>query len=514
MKTLHVLVVGLAVMALAAGDGVEAREWSDEIRMTYAGEHYFSGRHLQAEVDSHDDIHVLYAYFGYDVEGYGRRQPVYQKFNRFGEPLTDPILITEIAECTDTSCHGYDLFIDNNEDIYVLWGWRKLHITKLNRNGEPLIRDIYLDEITVFTTDHYPRLAVDSEGNIIIIAVVYNPELQEPERTDDLAYGRFTEVGELIDTLVFQQSVGVACYMYVAVSGEDTLHFIWQNSNLGAVVYYSKVDPDGEFLIENYQLPDLINEERTQLSSFCLDNNGKLLFLVHDRADCYVRRFDYDLESEFGTYIAESNNRWGDIFVDRSNNIHLIDSFSDDDYNDISFLGYAMLNDEGEIIDSLQVVHDSRMNGDYRRRAVFYNMEVVAFPDSNVSILWVDSRYRTQEEGEELVMRYNANDNDVESIKTLTPVNTSLIKHNYPNPFNSITVFPLNISIPGDYFLRIAALNGVVVYEKELFYYNTGSYSISWNGQDTKGFTVPGGFYLVNLEGSGRSQSIVISFAK
>ena len=43
---------------------LQAREWSEAIQMTNAGDMIISGQFLTVETDSHDDVHAFYTYRG------------------------------------------------------------------------------------------------------------------------------------------------------------------------------------------------------------------------------------------------------------------------------------------------------------------------------------------------------------------------------------------------------------------------------------------------------------------
>ena len=75
----------------------------------------------------------------------------------------------------------------------------------------------------------------------------------------------------------------------------------------------------------------------------------------------------------------------------------------------------------------------------------------------------------------------------------------------YPNPFNSSTVFTLNLSAAGRTSLRVFNVLGQEVaklVDREL---PAGVHRISWDARDAGGKSLASGLYLVRLESSGRS---------
>ncbi|MDP8238834.1 MAG: hypothetical protein P9X24_07075 [Candidatus Hatepunaea meridiana] len=245
-----VLLLGLMVLMGVGGWNVlYAKEWSDEIRLTHAGDNFLN-YWFEVDVDSRNDIHIMYEYNSYGNEDFNRSQAILQKFNRFGEPITDPIIIGEVADCPDTAGNAYDIFIDNDDNIYILWGKRNLHVSKLSRNYEVIIRDIYLEGITVRYLDSRPQIVIDSEGNIIIIALVYDHRLPGEQRRDYIVYGRYTIECEIIDTLhILQEEISIYTDLFIEIASNDTIHFAWKKNYPVNSVHYRKVTPDDDFII-------------------------------------------------------------------------------------------------------------------------------------------------------------------------------------------------------------------------------------------------------------------------
>ncbi len=71
---------------------------------------------------------------------------------------------------------------------------------------------------------------------------------------------------------------------------------------------------------------------------------------------------------------------------------------------------------------------------------------------------------------------------------------------NYPNPFNPSTNIPFSISKKGNVSINIYDVNGSKV--KNLFSKNTsaGSYSVQWDGENSKGASVSGGVYFYSIQ--------------
>jgi flagellar hook assembly protein FlgD len=75
----------------------------------------------------------------------------------------------------------------------------------------------------------------------------------------------------------------------------------------------------------------------------------------------------------------------------------------------------------------------------------------------------------------------------------------------YPNPFNAVTTFTLNLSEAGQTTLRVYNLLGQQV--SEIFSRNlpAGVHHINWEAKDNNGLSLPSGVYMARLETPGRS---------
>jgi len=74
------------------------------------------------------------------------------------------------------------------------------------------------------------------------------------------------------------------------------------------------------------------------------------------------------------------------------------------------------------------------------------------------------------------------------------------LQQNYPNPFNPST--QIEFSLPLDLQTRLAIYDVLgrevrVLYEGEK---KAGSYTVTWDGRDAQGNTVPSGIYLYRLQ--------------
>jgi len=509
------------VLTMMVGGGGLAREWSDEVRMTYAEENllYYDGA---MEMDANDVIHVFCGIMRCQDEDYNEAQPIYQKFNNHGEPLSDPLLIEDIVDLPDSvRFRAYDLFIDNNGNIYLLWGEvmdgeEDGHITVFDDNVEIVSGDIVLRGVSTCSLDSKPDIAVDSQGNIIYAGELYDHN----NHVSRIFYARYTPEGEMIDT-VHIIADNWARDFSLEIDSEDNLHIVWKvnGNNQHYSVHYTKVSPDDELLIDNYSLPSIIGrEDELHFNGFSLDKTGSPLFLLDDGEDyvygTYLMKLNDDLDICFNTYLGlNANYSLGYLYVDKYGNIHAIASFDDDELDHgLRFIGYVELDENGEIIDSLQVIHDASMRGEERRSALWSWIFVFASEDSAVSVIWADGRHDT---GHEYYMRYSKNDNHIiDPSQDNPPSSIFLLSPNYPNPFNSLTNIPFYTQITGEYILNIFDIQGRLVYSDRIAVQKPGGNIFYWQGLDCCGKLVPSGTYLAVIESTSFNGSQKIFFLR
>ena len=76
---------------------------------------------------------------------------------------------------------------------------------------------------------------------------------------------------------------------------------------------------------------------------------------------------------------------------------------------------------------------------------------------------------------------------------------------NYPNPFNPSTTINYNIPKDGDVKLNIYNLKGQLVKTLVSESKKSGSYKITWNGDDQAGNRVSSGLYFTRIESNGKT---------
>ena len=86
------------------------------------------------------------------------------------------------------------------------------------------------------------------------------------------------------------------------------------------------------------------------------------------------------------------------------------------------------------------------------------------------------------------------------------PAQTSLLP-NYPNPFNSSTLIPYRLAIPGRTRLVIYNTLGQQVRTLVDGFQATGAYQVPWDARDGQGAAVAAGVYFARLHYPGGAQT-------
>lgn len=508
-KRMLTLIVCCLVIIMFKGLGkwLTAKEWSEEIRMTDSNGYYLRGNNFTAEVDSRDNIHAIYDYSRYEDERLDDDQAVYQKFNRYGESLTEPLVLGHVAEWFDAPMWCYDLFLDNNDNIHILWGnWDTKRYTMLSNDGEVLIANALLGGRVSSGT--VPQIAIDSEGNIILL-FYFRPEPVE-ETDQSIAYARFSPEGEIIDSVhvIWSHPTTNARDLNLEIDENDVIYIAWehQSDRTGFTVHYTVVAPDNELIIDDFSLPSLNDHQGITYEALAIDSEHRPLFVITSNSQYNIVRYNSDLERELTTYLGHWRGVGvlrSDIVIDGNGNIHVINNLKDDDLNDGTyFLGYAELNSEGEISDSLQVINDPRNHEGGPNPAAWTGIKLLSFSDDVIGVVWADGRHADYDRGieKELYMRYSILDNPVKNIETNIPNSTMAIMPIYPNPFNNSTLIRYKLPYMVLAELQIFDINGRIVYNRGIKGSNNNTQVFIWEGVDNSGFYLPSGSYWIRLK--------------
>ncbi len=87
--------------------------------------------------------------------------------------------------------------------------------------------------------------------------------------------------------------------------------------------------------------------------------------------------------------------------------------------------------------------------------------------------------------------------------------------HAAPNPFNPSTRFSFELGSESSVDLRVFDLSGrlvKVLLDSEVR--QPGSYSVTWNGHNNRGESLPSGMYFCRLKSGGITETVRVSLIK
>jgi hypothetical protein len=80
------------------------------------------------------------------------------------------------------------------------------------------------------------------------------------------------------------------------------------------------------------------------------------------------------------------------------------------------------------------------------------------------------------------------------------PVHNSLLRPNYPNPFNAATTIPYDVAAAGQTSVKVYNVLGQLITVLESGFHAPDRYNTTWNGTDRNGRSVASGVYFYRLE--------------
>ncbi|MCF7810054.1 hypothetical protein K9N50_03600 [bacterium] len=497
-----------ALMAAGAANNLTAQDWSDEVRMTYFGEggmsKFFSVK------DSDDNLHFLYTIYKWGEDERG--QAIYQKFNRIGEPLTDPIQVSEVTNVPDTTEAGtraVDLFISSDNVVHIMSCTRhadtnyRFYYSRLDIDGNAIADAVLLEglgDIPYYPNDQPYNIVVDSRENVIIGGCSFH-FFGDTTRSCRVFYQKFNFNGEPVDEMRFIDQRGTERSNSMKITSNDTLVFVWtENHESINYVYYCKVTLDDSVIVDNFSVIADDGWGSVSYSDFELDSKNRLVILLWDAySNLFIRKYNNNMERQFQVAIGEYYNRRGDIYIDSQGNIHV--AIGLEPIEGRRYIGYSKIDFEGNLLDSAIVIYD----GENQQRIYWTQVKTFACDDGFTGVFWSDERWGPYEE--EIILRYRQSQHiDFENDLNIFPENL-IINSIYPNPFNSSTCIMFTLPYMSIAEFEILDICGRNVYNQRIYSIVGGNKSYIWNGTNNNGIPLPSGNYCIRLK-CGNSQLV------
>ncbi len=318
-----------------------------------------------------------------------------------------------------------------------------------------------------------------------------------------LVYARYDAEGALLDSFRIideEQDQHFNAYFWTALDSGDSLHVAYQeNREDGSRIRYFKIGPDDEFVVRNATIEGIEDEPGIVGRAFALDHEGRPCFLFVDnwRESNWFARYDHRLNLNSLVRLGRHITGSGIVTFDQQGNCHIAADFRDQRISPRDALGYICISPGGEIIDSLQFIHDANADnrGENGNWASWGEQKLLIDGAGRIAIIWSDARHGP--DGIELYMRYSELPEGIKETHPVVPVGFLSIE-NYPNPFNSGTTFLISGVTPNaPMVIKIRDFQGRSVYVNRMIPTLLSTGSFYWTALDRFGKPLPSGCYSI-----------------
>ena len=270
-------------------------------------------------VDSSNNIHITW----YDKRD-GNYEIYYTKLDNNGNTLVDDTRLTDDPAYSKQP----SIAVDSSNNIHITWydkrdGNYEIYYTKLDNNGNTLVDDTRLTDATGDSKN--PSITVDSSGNVHIA--------WHDKRSgyNEIYYTKLSNSGATLVDDTQLTYVGNYCwYSSIAVDSSGNVHIAWSDKRSGIQIYYTKLDNDGNTLVDDTKLTD---EGISERPSIAVDSSDNLHIAWTDNRDClpyevYYTKLDNNgntlVDDTRLTVAPEASKKYVRIAADSNNDIHLV----------------------------------------------------------------------------------------------------------------------------------------------------------------------------------------------
>jgi len=278
----------------------------------------------------------------------------------------------------------------------------------------------------------------------------------------------------------------------------DTLTFIWaENHDMMSSVHFSKVAPNDRIIIDDFEILPEEDWRSVVYYDYELDSDNQLVILLQGDGINYVRKYNNAMDELFQTGLGVGYSGSKDLFIDRENNIHIGMDFRTPEGE--LYMGYSMLDGEGNLIDSAEIVIDRNQ----QPRGLWDDAKVYVCEDGFKGLACLDDRWGTNE----IVLKYKGSNRVEDKITHGLPLRFPIIYSSYPNPFNSSIC--INFILPPSSAAKLIMTDilGRIVYNQKIIDNLQGYHTLIWNGTNMNGEILPSGSYWIVLKSNNQQVS-------
>jgi hypothetical protein len=360
-----------------------AGEWSEEIKLT---EQALEVRRINLASDSHSNVHFVYR----EKDDFEINNVWYARVDSVGNISKSP---RQITDTPGWSKHP-NIAIDSRDHIHIFWresGSRGLNVwyAKLDTAGEFLIK---------------PKKVIDANGTIMdwllpAAGVDHNDNLHlvwdQSDDNSELHYTKLDNEGNILVEDVYLSWQGYdAREQALAVDTWGNVHIVWADARgtpASGELVYSKLDNDGNFLVDNISLTPEPDGKDSREPDLVIDSEGNVHICFIDTRDGPSLDIWYTKLDNNGNILIEPFNLAPspigsdnpEFAIDCWDTLHLM-------WTDYDLLGkggisikYMKMTSDGSVADSFTLVPEPSAG----------EGTVTTAPNGNVTVAWVDYRY-------------------------------------------------------------------------------------------------------------------------
>jgi len=373
-----------------------AGEWSDDIRLTEDPRPDYAA-YVRIDSDSRSDVHLVWLEDDDSIAA----NIWYAKVDSIGQVVISP------QQLTNTPVQSWypNLVVDSRDHVHIFW--RELGgtgfdawYTKLDTAGEKIVE---------------PKMVVDCNGTIMdwllpAVGVDHNDNLHltwdQSDDNTEIHYTKLDNEGNvLVDDVLLSWQGYDARQQALDVDARGNVHIVWADGRGTPASYelvYCKLDNNGDFLVDYFSLTPEPDGKDSRNADVIVDSEGNVHICFGDSRsgsggwDTWYTKLDNDGNMLVDPYNLDptSTSACGIEFaIDCWDTLHLI--WTEDKLRGaVGTMKYVRMATDGWILDSLTVVSEPWTG----------EGDVATSPNGNVTVAWRD--YRHGYENEDIYFKY------------------------------------------------------------------------------------------------------------
>jgi hypothetical protein len=365
-----------------------AGEWSDDIRLTEGAPEV---SYIRLDSDSRGHVHLVWREKDYD----GIFNIWYARVDSVGETVVSP------RQLTDTPGWSWapNLAVDSRDNVHIFWreqGSSGLDVwyTKLDTAGETLIEPhMVVDAMGTNFDWLLPAVGVDHKDNLHLV-------WDQHDNYTGIHYTKLDDEGNiLVEDVYLSWQGNDARSASLAIDGWGNVHIPWSDARGTPASYelvYSKLDNNGNTLVDNISLTPEPDGKNSRVPDVVVDSEGNVhICFIDNRSESGGWDVWYTKLDNGGEFLIEPRNLAPtptsagapNFAIDCWDTLHLVWPDFDTGLGLHGSLPYVKMATDGSIVDTLNLVPDPSAGW----------CDVTSSSNANVSVAWKDYRNGTED---------------------------------------------------------------------------------------------------------------------